>query len=171
MSVQPQRLLQQVFCCALLGLAGGAMAQTTDAPAADGPYRWRVELSPHTTHFSYNAEHRPVHLIGLERESTADNTFYGLALFSNSFGQDSGYLYLGKSYYGVFDSLPKVYLKWSAGIIYGYKPPYENKVPLNYKGFSPGLIPGIGWRFGSGWNAQVDMLGTAGLTYSLVKEF
>ena len=160
---------------AVLGLACNAMAQTAaSADVADAsavPYRWRLELSPHTTHFSYNAEHRPVHLMGLERESTVDNSFYGLALFTNSFGQDSAYAYLGKSYYNVFDSLPQLYLKWSAGVLYGYKPPFSHKVPLNYKGFSPGFVPAAGWRFGSGWNAQIDMLGTAGLTYSLVKEF
>jgi hypothetical protein len=160
----------QFVFCALLGLTANAMAQTA-TDSADQPYRWRIEFSPHTTHYSYNPEHRPVHLLGLERESTADNGFYGLALFSNSFGQDSGYLYLGKSYYGVFDSYPKVYLKWSAGILYGYKPPYENKVPLNYKGFSPAIVPAVGWKFDSGWHAQIDMLGTAGLTYSVVKEF
>ena len=44
--------------CALLGLAGHAMAQTATAPdtpqlaAPSVPYRWRVELSPYTTHFS-----------------------------------------------------------------------------------------------------------------------
>jgi hypothetical protein len=161
--------------CALLGLASGVLAQTAtnlDTPAELPPvsYQWRIEISPYTQHYGYNVDHRPVHLAGLEREAP-DHTFYGLALFSNSFGQESGYLYLGKSYYNVFDRVPQVYLKWSAGILYGYKAPFENKVPLNYKGFSPGFVPAIGWRFGAGWNAQIDMLGAAGLTYSLVKEF
>jgi len=159
-----------IFVCALWGVAQLAGAQTaTQTP--DDAYRWRIELSPYTSHFSYNPEHRPVHLVGLERESTADNSFYGLALFSNSFGQDSGYLYLGKTYYKLLETVPQLYLKWSVGILYGYKPPYEHKVPLNYKGFSPGVVPAVGWQFGSGWNAQIDLLGNAGLTYSLVKEF
>ncbi len=168
--------------CALWALAASANAQVAtqtvtaaDLPAAtvatSTPYRWRLELSPYTSHFSHSEEHRPVYLAGLERESTLDNRFYGLALFSNSFGQESAYLYLGQSYYQVLDSLPQVYLKWSAGILYGYKPPYDHKVPLNYKGFSPGFVPAMGWRFASGWNAQIDMLGVAGFTYSLVKEF
>lgn len=163
--------------CALLGLAGHAMAQTATAPdtpqvaAPSVPYRWRVELSPYTTHFNPSSEHRHVVLVGLERESTVDNSFVGLALFSNSFGQESGYLYLGKTYYQVVESLPQLYLKWSAGVLYGYKAPYNDKVPLNYKGFSPAVVPAVGWRFEGGWNAQVDLLGTAGLTYSLVKEF
>lgn len=161
----------------MLGLACSAMAQTATVPdpapadAPGVPYLWRLEFSPHTTHFSYNEDHRPVHLVGLERESSVDNHFYGLALFTNSFGQNSGYAYWGKSYYNVFDSLPRVYLKWSAGVLYGYMPPYNHKVPLNYRGFSPAIVPAAGWRFGSGWNAQIDLLGTAGLTYSLVKEF
>ncbi len=155
--------------CALLGLACSVSAQAaTEPPSA--PYLWRIEMSPYTLHYSHDVEHRPVRLAGLEREAP-DHTFYGLALFSNSFGQESGYLYLGKSYYNVLDSLPQVYVKWSVGILYGYKAPFENKVPLNYKGFSPGFVPAVGWRFGAGWNAQVDMLGAAGLTFSLVKEF
>jgi hypothetical protein len=165
--------VRRFAACTLFGLAGSAIAQTVAAPgeAVAAPYRWRLELSPYTTHFSYNVEHRHVILAGLERESTADNRFVGLALFSNSFGQESGYLYMGKSYYNVVESLPQLYLKISAGVLYGYKAPFNHKVPLNYKGFSPGIIPAAGWHFGSGWNAQIDLLGTAGLTYSLVKEF
>lgn len=166
--VSPRRL----FVCAQLYLACSAIAQPATLPVeplADA-HRWRVEFSPYTTHFSYNPEHRHVHLVGIEREAS-DNSFYGLALFSNSFGQDSGYLYLGKSYYGVFQSLPHVYLKWSVGVLYGYKPPYEDKVPLNYKGFSPGFVPALGWQFDSGWSAQLNVLGKAGVMYSLVKGF
>lgn len=167
---------RRLATCALLGLACNAMAETatpdpTSADALAVPYRWRLELSPHTSHFSYSPDHHTVYLAGLERESTLDNSFHGLALFTNSFGQNSGYAYVGKSYYNVFDSWPQVYLKWSAGVLYGYKPPFNHKVPLNYKGFSPAIVPAAGWRFGSGWNAQINMLGTAGLTYSLVKEF
>ena len=166
---------RRLATCALLGLACNAMAETatpdpTSADALAVPYRWRLELSPHTSHFSYSPDHHTVYLAGLERESTLDNSFHGLALFTNSFGQNSGYAYVGKSYYNVFDSWPQVYLKWSAGVLYGYKPPFNHKVPLNYKGFSPAIVPAAGWRFGSGWNAQINMLGTAGLTYSLVKE-
>jgi len=167
---------RRLATCALLGLACNAIAETatpdpTSADALAVPYRWRLELSPHTSHFSYSLDHHTVYLAGLERESTLDNSFHGLALFTNSFGQNSGYAYVGKSYYNVFDSWPQVYLKWSAGVLYGYKPPFNHKVPLNYKGFSPAIVPAAGWRFGSGWNAQINMLGTAGLTYSLVKEF
>lgn len=157
--------------CVLLGFACAASAQSAtppDEPLAPS-YRWRLELSPHTSHYSYNPEHRPVHLVGLEREAS-DNSFYGMALFSNSFGQDSTYVYAGHSYYGVFESLPHVYLKVSVGVLYGYKPPYEHKVPLNYRGFSPAVVPAVGWRFDSGWAAQVNLLGTAGVMYSLVKE-
>ena len=128
------------------------------------------QFSPLTYHFTQDDEHKPVVMVGLEREYP-NAKLDGGTFFTNSFGQESGYAYLGKSYYNVFDSLPQIYLKWSAGVLYGYKPPYNHKVPLNYKGFSPAIVPAAGWRFGSGWNAQIDMLGTAGLTYSLVKEF
>jgi hypothetical protein len=160
---------KRLIAAALVGFSAHAGAQSQPQEPAYTPNLWRVEISPYTYHYSYNVEHRPVRLIGLERE-TPDRWFVGGAYFSNSFGQDSGYVYMGRSYYNVFESLPRVYLKWSAGLMYGYKDPYEDKVPLNYKGFSPAIVPAVGWRFNGGWNAQVNVLGAAALMFSLVKE-
>lgn len=162
-------LRQPLIAAALVCFGGHVAAQSQPEAPSYSPNLWRVEISPYTYHYSYNPEHRPVHLIGLERE-TPDRWFLGGAYFTNSFGQDSGYFYAGRSFYNVFDSLPRVYMKLSAGILYGYKAPYEDKVPLNHNGFSPAIVPAVGWRFNGGWNAQVNVLGAAALTFSLVKE-
>ncbi len=162
-------LRQPLIAAAFICLGGHAAAQNQPEAPAYKPNLWRVEISPYTYHYSYNPEHRPVHLIGVERE-TPDRWFFGAAYFTNSFGQDSGYAYFGRSYYNVLDSLPRVYMKLSAGVLYGYKPPYEDKVPLNHNGFSPAIVPAVGWRFNGGWNAQINVLGAAALTFSLVKE-
>jgi hypothetical protein len=32
-------------------------------------------------------------------------------------------------------------------MMYGYRGEFQNKVPLNYKGFSPGALVTLGWQF------------------------
>ena len=57
--------------------------------------------------------------------------------------------------------------KWTVGLLYGYKEPYERKVPLNYKGFSPGAVISLAYELKPGWSAKVNMLGTAAFTLQL----
>jgi hypothetical protein len=90
-----------------------------------------------------------------------------MTLFSNSFGQECVYIYpWGQVYKNLFGVQPLSF-KWTAGLLYGYKEPYEHKVPMNYKGFSPGLIAAVAYQFPSGWTAQVDTLGTAALMFQI----
>lgn len=166
-----------VFCVACLTWAGACPVWAqSPAPVASGPWdgfnltsregdQWRVMFSPHTTHYSYSEEHKRVILLGAERER-ADGALAGLTLFSNSFGQPSTYLFpWGKVYRDVM-GYNGVFVKWTAGLLYGYKSPYEDKVPLNHNGFSPGFIPAIGWE-SSRLQLQVNFLGNAALMYQL----
>lgn len=147
-------------------LAGFAWAQQD--PGAGSKLRWQV--SPYTLHFSPSEEHQNVYMIGLEREH-ANGKLDGAVFFSNSFGQPSVYIFpWGQTYHGIWGVKPLSF-KWTAGLLYGYKEPYENKVPLNYKGFSPGAIIALEYEFQPGWSAQVDMLGTAGLMFQLNMPF
>jgi hypothetical protein len=70
----------------------------------------------------------------------------GESVFSNSFGQPSAYVFGGQRLYR-WSPWDPLYAEWSAGLLYGYVGEYKNKVPLNYKGFSPGITAGIGWQF------------------------
>jgi hypothetical protein len=45
---------------------------------------------------------------------------------------------------------------------------YEDKVPLNYKGFSPGFVPSLGYRFSKRIYGQLDLLGTSALMFTIV---
>jgi hypothetical protein len=45
--------------------------------------------------------------------------------------------------------------------------PYENKVPYNHNGFSPGAIVALAYEFKPGWSAQIDLLGTAAMMFQL----
>jgi hypothetical protein len=118
-------------------------------------------FAPFTHHFSQSDDHEYVWLLGLEKE-TMSNGLVGITFFSNSFGQPSTYIYpFGGVYTNVFN-VNGLFVKWSAGLIYGYKEPYEDKVPFNRNGFSPGFIPAIGYQ-GAAFNAQINVLNDAGL--------
>ena len=151
-------------------LCGPVWAQTETAAQAAPSSKMKLQLSPYTLHFTQDDEHKDVLMVGLEREH-ASGKLDGAVFFTNSFGQPTVYLYpWGQVYHSIWGVKPLSF-KWTAGLLYGYKEPYENKVPLNHNGFSPGAIIALEYEFQSGWSAQVDMLGTAGLMFQLNMPF
>ncbi len=161
---------QQVTTEQPTGTSANTTNTTTAAskPASEAsPYKISLQLSPYTQHYSpKDPEDRDVFLIGVEREHP-NGKIDGAAFFSNTFGQESVYLFpWGGVYKGIW-GVPKLSFKWTAGLIYGYKPPYDKKVPLNYKGFSPGVVPAFSYEFDSKWSAQINILGTQGVMLQL----
>jgi hypothetical protein len=156
---------------ALAGLSGLASAQPVEAkPAAAessflGEGFWRVMASPYTIHWGKDEEglHEPVYMVGAERQRL-DGWVFGGTYFSNSFGQPSVYIYVGEKVTN-FSPWDKLFLQWTAGILYGYKDPYENKVPFNVNGFSPGATVSLGWQITRDVSMQAIALGTAGLMF------
>lgn len=156
--------MEKLICIAtgliVAHLAGGAFAQA--APAAD-PGNGNLlsfQFSPYTRHNTYDEAHKNVWAIGLER-AYPNGKLDGLSFFGNSFGQPSAYIYPFGGVYHAVGGIQPLSFKWTAGLLYGYKEPYERKVPLNYKGFSPGAIVSLAYEFKPGWSAQINMLGTA----------
>lgn len=158
----------------LLTTVTAALFFCTSSAWADGEVTWQLQASPYTYHFHPSAEHKPVRLIGLERHEggcalpygPSAKALWGVSYFSNSFGQPSGFGYYGCT----IDKLmghDKLFLKGSVGILYGYKPPYDHKVPLNYKGWSPGVVVGLGYHFTPKLSGQVNMLGNSALMFAL----
>lgn len=137
------------------------------APVSDGV--WRLEFSPFTHHYNFSEEHKLVWAVGLERE-TPGHSLYGLTAFSNSFGQPSAYGYYGRVYHKVWDRFDSLYLKWTIGVIYGYKVPFDDKIQYNYNGFAPAIIPAVGWHLDKSWGVQVNFLGTAALMLMVTKK-
>ncbi|MDR2852758.1 MAG: ABC transporter ATP-binding protein [Burkholderiaceae bacterium] len=132
---------------------------------------WEFTLSPFTTyHWSRDPTHKPVILIGLEKHPPSSNWFWGAVFFTNSFGQPTVFAYYGYEWDRLF-GWQNVYAKIAAGAMYGYVGKYQHKVPLNYKGLSPGIVPTIGYHFGSRDAVQVSVLGTAGLLFSYSRKF
>ena len=129
----------------------------------------RLMASPYTFHFSRDSDHRNVYMIGLERQR-ADGFIVGATPFRNSFGQPSAYVYVGQR----FDHLAGVeplFAEVSGGLLWGYKSPYNHKVPLNYSGFSPGIVPSVGWQFTPLLSAQVNFLGTSAVMFQVSADF
>jgi hypothetical protein len=148
-----------------ISAVGTAWTELTDWEAWRRDDHFRLAVSPYTAHFRPSEEHEYVWAIGVERERD-DQWLGGFSFFSNSFGQPSAYLYGGRRHYGLFDR-PEFFFQWSVGLLYGYKDEYEEKVPLNVNGFSPGALIGVGWQFGNGVSTVVHLLGDASLMFQL----
>ena len=124
---------------------------------------WRATSSPYTYHFSRDPGHTHVYMLGAERQR-ADGFVFGGSLFQNSFGQPSAYLYVGQRFDGLMGVAP-LFAHVTGGLLYGYREPYQSKVPLNYKGFSPGFVPSLGWQFTPVLSAQLNFLGNSALMF------
>ena len=137
--------------------------------APEPTHRGEISFSPYTHHWSRSPEHKHVVLVSLD-EQLPGNRLCGVSLFSNSFGQPSVYVYAGQQFNGVL-GVPRLFVKLTAGILYGYVQPYEDKVPLNHNGFSPAIIPAIGYQFTPHDSVQLKVLGNAGLMFSYGHRF
>ena len=153
-------------------LTGNALAQQAPLPDAGAAMEvnqgnvLRLQFSPYTRHNTYSSEHRAVVLIGVEREHP-DASLDGISLFSNSFGRPVVYMYPWGGVYREPGGIRHLSFKWSAGLMYGYRDPYENKVPLNYKGLSIAVIPALAYEFRPGWSVQLNLLGTAAVMFQV----
>jgi len=107
-------------------------------------------------------------MLGGEKQY-ANGLVLGAAYFSNSFGQDSGIAYRGRrlTEWGPY---PQLYLQWTAGIMYGYKPPFSEEIPLNFRGFSPVAVLAVGWQITPRYAFQVNALGAAALMFQFSAE-
>ena len=137
--------------------------------APEPAHRGEFTFSPYTYHFSNNPDHKHVVLVALDEQLPGDR-LCGVSFFSNSFGQPSVYVYAGQQFNNLF-GMPQLFAKVTGGLMYGYVSPYENKVPLNYKGFNPAIIPAVGYKLTQHDSVQLKFLGTAALMFSYGRQF
>ena len=159
-------LVITIGCFTSSACAQASATPDTTAPAGE---IWRVMASPYTYHFSRDPNHSRVYMLGLEKQD-AEAWIVGGSLFQNSFGQPSAYLYGGKRFDGLTRFEP-LFVQVTGGLLYGYKPPYDKKVPLNYKGFSPGAVLSVGWQFTPMLSAQANFLGNSALMFQVSADF
>jgi len=173
MSMRQGNFRGRLGAVCLLGLCASALAGNTSAASLKDAFsldmregdRLSFMYSPFTHHFYPSDEHRYVWLVGIERER-ADHRLSGITYFSNSFGQPSTYLYPWGQNYPNVGGVDGLFVKWSAGLLYGYVGAYKDKVPLNLGGFSPAIVPSIGYER-AGYSTQLNILGTAGLMWQI----
>jgi hypothetical protein len=137
-------------------------------PIAGPEGHWRWMVSPYALHYTHNPEHRPIWAVGFEKQRPS-TYLQGLVFFSNSFGQESAYLYMGQRLRH-FSPWEPLYVQWTAGLLYGYKHQYADKVPFNYKGFSPGIILQLGWQINREYAVAANLMGTSALGLMITKD-
>jgi hypothetical protein len=163
LSIRPRRPF--FFICFAVITGGPLQVQAADFNIFDDPGHWNMVASPYMGHFRPSPEHKHVYALGFERH-TDEGRLAGAAYFRNSFGQPSGYAYVGQGYQGFF-GVPQLTAQWSAGLLYGYKGKYQSKVPLNHNGYSPGAVVSGGWRFDKATSMELHLLGDAGVMVQL----
>ena len=137
---------------------------------------WSFSAAPYTLHYSDAKQEndwepetqKHAYVWSLQAEKTLDERHIaGLAVFNNSFGQPTQYLYYGWRFRPL-DSAPGFFIKLTGGVIHGYKEPYHKKIPFNHKsGWGLTAIPAVGYDFTRHWGAQINILGSAGLMFQL----
>jgi hypothetical protein len=106
---------------------------------------WSLQTSLYTKHLDPEPDHvNDQNLIALEA-GFANQWIGGLALFDNSFGQETEFLYMARRW-PLFRS-QHWYTKLMGGLMHGYEEPYEDKIPLNGLGVAPAIIPALGFEY------------------------
>lgn len=164
------RVIAQLCAFAALAVSGAAIAQTLppapaeQAPASraplsfssrpagsawDEPQPWRtdrfyLETSVYTRHFHYDPAHNNRQNLILGEWNVTKEWLAGAALFKNSFGQTSQYVYGGYRL-RPFEDIQPLYIKLSAGLVHGYTGQYQGKIPFNGAGIAPVVVPSVGY--------------------------
>ena len=123
-----------------------------------------VFVSNYSKHWTPSDEHKRVLAMSVQ-QNLRDKRFCGLSLFTNSFGQPSVYVFVGKTWPHPVPAIPKLFASVSAGVLYGYVSPYQNKVPMNVGGFSPAVVPMIGYQVTPNLSVQTHWLGFAAVMF------
>jgi hypothetical protein len=145
-----------------------AVASTADEPASNG--RLTFLFGPYVYHYHNDPAHNnEPRLTGLEWEPHGSWLDYGAVYFQNSFDQASVYAYAGKRWFAG-EGEQGVYLRVTAGPLYGYRGQYEDKVPFNHNGLAWAIIPGIGYQYRA-VDVQAVFLGGAALLFTFGYDF
>jgi len=157
------------LCVCAAAMVSGAHAATAAEDNDETPTHWRFMASPGVVHYHPSDEHRPVWALAVSKVRD-DEWFYGGSIFSNSFGQKTGTVFVGERYRQLWGR-DRLYFEWLAGPMYGYVGKYKDKVPLNFRGLSPLAVFSLGWEVDRNTSVQLNALGNAGImlafTYDL----
>lgn len=158
------RRLAAVFVAALV--AGSCQAQEVGWAGRDINHsKTELIVSPYTYHFSGTKGHSYVVLAGAAAVQPS-GYLYGGALFNNSFGQPSAYVFVGQEFVEPWN-LRNFYYTMTVGLIYGYKGAHKDEIKPNVAGFSPGVVPRLGYRLTPHLAVEAATLGFAAVMFNL----
>ena len=151
------------------GVMPDKAAKSLEMPSPwDAPVPWRTDrfyfqFAYYTIHFHYDADHQQSYLFDAEyhfKETWLGGQWIaGMALFQNSFGQFSQYLFGGLVWRPIESEQP-FYVKLTAGPLHGYSGQYKDKIPMNSSGVAPAIIPGVGYCVQKRYCGEFVLLGT-----------
>ena len=122
---------------------------------------WKIQTSVYTKHWDPEPDHvNHQHLINVETVFE-NNWLAGAALFDNSYGQSSQFVYMGKQWQ-IFGS-KYFYWKLMGGLLNGYDGEHQDDIPLNELGIAPAILPAIGFRYKWAFT-ELNIAGTAAVT-------
>jgi len=156
------RIVHTIGCLACLASATLCSAADTEKPGLLGSGNiLMIQVAPTAFHYESSPDYKGTHwLVGAELQFPS-RWLGGYSYFNNSFDQKTHYLYAGY-WWQISDKYPDFHFKLTGGALYGYKEPYEDKVPLNHNGLAPAIIPGFVYKFDR-FNVQLVPFGTAGI--------
>ena len=148
-SVPSGHAIRSAFALALLLAVSQARADFSDSFLSlfqeSSAGQRHLYISLYTTHYDPEPDHvNDQNMLGFEFGMKGDR-LWGFALFDNSFGQDSQYLYMGKKW--DIRGSERWYFKLTGGVLHGYKEPYDDKIPFNGLGVAPAVVPAVGYRY------------------------
>lgn len=146
MHVNAKTAILLLISSLVLTWSSPGVAQDSTAGKGWKIQNWSVQTSLYTRHFDPEPDHvNDQNLLAIEA-GFANAWIGGLALFDNSFGQNTQFLYAAR-HWPLFQS-DHWYAKLMGGLMHGYKEPYEDKIPFNGLGIAPAILPALGYRNG-----------------------
>lgn len=125
---------------------------------------WTILTSVYTRHFDEEPYHvNDQNLLSVEA-GFINGWTAGLAVFENSYGQDSQFLFMGRRWEIRQSDL--WYLVLRGGLLHGYEEPYQDKIPLNGLGIAPAIIPALGFKYRN-FVSELNIAGTAAVTLTM----
>ncbi len=147
-----------------------ATASVWDAPEPWRTDRFYIQTSVATIHFNSDPDHDNTQRLiygewRLPYRWLDGQPFIGASGFDNSFGQWSQF-YFGGVLWRPIEKAPEFYVKVAAGALHGYTGEFEDKVPFNSNGWSPGIVPGVGYCY-KRFCGEMILFGGAGILWTV----
>jgi hypothetical protein len=155
-----------VAASTLSGASVAVSASPADVLFTPGADKLQLQLASYT-HYTSSDDYEGPPIYGGVEVLKANNWFYGIGLFNNSYSQFSQYLYVGRRFdlYRVNDDM-QLHLKLSGGALHGYHGKHEDSLPVRIGDIGPVIIPSLGMHFRR-WTFDLVFLVDEALMFNL----